>query len=67
MDSSAPPESGSPGILAVDGKLPRPLKIGGAVRWRLDEIRAWLAAGCPNRQEWETTCRVTQKGVQHVG
>jgi predicted DNA-binding transcriptional regulator AlpA len=35
------------------GKLPKPVKIGGAVRWRLDEITAWLAAECPDRQKWE--------------
>ena len=28
-------------------KLPAPLRIGGAVRWRLEEIRKWIAAGCP--------------------
>lgn len=35
------------------GKLPRPVRIGGAVRWRLDEITAWLAADCPHRNRWE--------------
>ncbi len=40
------------------GKLPRPVHIGGAVRWRLEEINAWLAAGCPDRQQWESTRQV---------
>ena len=35
------------------GKLPRPVRVGGSVRWRLDEIRAWLDAGCPTRAKWE--------------
>lgn len=35
------------------GKIPRPIKIGGAVRWRLDEIKNWLASGCPDRKNWE--------------
>lgn len=35
------------------GRLPAPVRIGGRVVWRVDEIRAWLAAGAPNRDEWE--------------
>lgn len=35
------------------GKLPAPIRIGGRVVWRVDEIRKWLAAGAPNRDEWE--------------
>ena len=34
------------------GKLPRPVKIGGSVRWRLGEVEAWLDAGCPPRSKW---------------
>jgi len=34
------------------GKLPSPLRIGGRVLWRTAEIRAWLAAGAPDRDEW---------------
>ncbi|MBN9518546.1 helix-turn-helix domain-containing protein [bacterium] len=34
------------------GKLPIPLRIGGKVVWRLDELRSWLAAGAPDRAEW---------------
>ena len=29
------------------GQLPLPVRLGGAVRWRLDEIQNWIAAGCP--------------------
>jgi predicted DNA-binding transcriptional regulator AlpA len=39
--------------LAAAGKLPRPLRLAGSVRWRMDEIREWVAAGCPDRRTWE--------------
>ena len=29
------------------GALPRPLRLGAAVRWRADDIKQWIAAGCP--------------------
>jgi predicted DNA-binding transcriptional regulator AlpA len=35
------------------GKLPRPVRIGGRVLWSVTELRAWLAAGCPDRETWE--------------
>jgi predicted DNA-binding transcriptional regulator AlpA len=35
------------------GRLPRPLRIGGRVVWRVSEIEAWVAAGAPPRSEWE--------------
>ncbi len=34
------------------GRLPQPIRLGGAVRWRLAEIKQWIAAGCPAR--WQT-------------
>jgi len=40
--------------LDCSGKLPRPVRIGGAVRWRVEEITAWLASDCPDREHWET-------------
>ena len=39
--------------LDVEGRLPMPVKLGGSVRWRLSELRAWINAGCPSRQRWE--------------
>jgi predicted DNA-binding transcriptional regulator AlpA len=40
--------------LRAGGKLPEPLRLGAQVlRWPLAEIRAWLAARCPPRREWE--------------
>jgi excisionase family DNA binding protein len=34
------------------GRLPLPIRLGRSVRWPADEIRAWLAAGCPERARW---------------
>jgi len=35
------------------GKLPRPLRLGGQRRWRAEEVREWIRAGMPSRDEWE--------------
>lgn len=37
------------------GKLPAPIRIGSRVVWRVDEIRAWLDAGAPDRETWAAT------------
>lgn len=29
------------------GQLPAPVRLRKAVRWRVSDIEAWLAAGCP--------------------
>jgi len=34
--------------LADAGKMPRPLKLGGAVRWDRDVVRRWIESGCPS-------------------
>lgn len=36
------------------GMIPRPIRIGRSTLWRAEELRAWVAAGCPRRREWET-------------
>ena len=33
-------------------KLPEPVKFGGSVRWPIEEIKSWIAAGLPNRIRW---------------
>ena len=33
--------------LADAGRMPRPLKLGGANRWRRDELKRWIDDGCP--------------------
>jgi hypothetical protein len=35
------------------GKIPKPLRIGHATYWRPEELKAWVAAGCPDRETWE--------------
>lgn len=45
--------------LNASGRLPRPIKLGRSVRWPVDELRAWLAAGAPSRDKWEAM----QKGI----
>ncbi len=37
------------------GQLPAPLSLGRLRRWSLQEIRDWLAAGCPCRHDWMAT------------
>ena len=39
--------------LNAAGKLPRPVRLGGSVRWLRKEIEAFVGAGCPDRQTWE--------------
>ena len=36
--------------LADSGRMPRPMKLGGAVRWDRDEITRWIDAGCPAQE-----------------
>ncbi|NLE38407.1 MAG: helix-turn-helix domain-containing protein [Pirellulaceae bacterium] len=43
------------------GRLPSPIRIGRGLRWRRDEIDAWLAAGCPARDEWRGQRTNTKK------
>jgi predicted DNA-binding transcriptional regulator AlpA len=35
------------------GQIPPPVRIGRCVRWRSEDIRTWLDAGCPDRRQWE--------------
>ena len=35
------------------GKIPAPIRIGGAVRWSAQDVSDWLAAGAPDRRTWE--------------
>jgi len=49
------------------GRIPSPVRIGGTVRWRRDEIEAWIIAGAPPRERWSwergnPECRVDKCG-----
>ena len=35
------------------GWVPRPIRIARSTLWRVEELRAWIEAGCPRRDEWE--------------
>lgn len=39
--------------LNAAGKLPKPIRLGGSVRWKRAEIQNWFEAGCPDRKTWE--------------
>ena len=36
----------------VEGQVPAPVRLGSSVRWDLDELRRWSAAGCLDRVRW---------------
>jgi len=42
------------------GKLPKPVRLGGSVRWNREEILGWFEAGCPDRQSWEAQKEVAR-------
>lgn len=35
--------------LRSKGWMPEPIRVGGAVRWRRNEIDQWIGNGCPKR------------------
>ena len=39
--------------LNSSGKIPAPVKIGGATRWKLSDISLWQDQNCPEREEFE--------------
>jgi excisionase family DNA binding protein len=39
--------------LHSQGRIPRPVRLGRAVRWDRVTIERWLAAGAPPRERWE--------------
>jgi len=39
--------------LDSSGRLPKPFRLGGSVRWNRREIENWIKAGCPVRKQWE--------------
>ena len=34
-------------------RVPAPIKLGGRTLWRVQELRGWVEAGCPDRRTWE--------------
>ena len=39
--------------LSAAGRIPKAVKIGGSVRWKLSDVEQWLEMGCPIRKEFE--------------
>lgn len=38
-------------VWSSEGRMPRPCRIGRSIRWRLKEVRDWIAAGAPDLRE----------------
>jgi excisionase family DNA binding protein len=36
-----------------EGKMPKPIRIGKAVRFSYEELQAWVNAGGPPQKEWK--------------
>ena len=39
--------------MKASGKLPKPVWVGGCVRWRMDDINLFIELGCPSQREFE--------------
>jgi predicted DNA-binding transcriptional regulator AlpA len=37
--------------LSDSDRMPRPIRLGSLVRWRKDDIKAWIDAGCPSTRK----------------
>jgi len=46
--------------LNAAGRLPKPIRLGGSVRWKRAEIQQWFEVGCPDRRTWDTMKEVAQ-------
>jgi predicted DNA-binding transcriptional regulator AlpA len=45
------------------GRCPAPLRVTpGSVRWRAEELREWIAAGCVPRREWDALRSAQRNG-----
>jgi predicted DNA-binding transcriptional regulator AlpA len=40
------------------GRVPEPIRLGRRRLWRVDELQAWIAAGCPGQNRWEQMNKV---------
>ncbi len=39
--------------MRAGGKVPKPIKLGRCVRWRIAEIEEWVQSDCPPLDRWE--------------
>jgi predicted DNA-binding transcriptional regulator AlpA len=42
-------------------RIPAPVKLGGRTLWRVEELHAWVTAGCPSRSVWEALEKACRK------
>jgi predicted DNA-binding transcriptional regulator AlpA len=35
------------------GRIPSPIRLGGRTLWRVQELREWVEAGCPDNRTWQ--------------
>jgi predicted DNA-binding transcriptional regulator AlpA len=38
--------------LLARGKVPPPVRLGGRVLWRVEELEEWVRHGCPDARTW---------------
>jgi len=51
------------------GEMPAAVKIGRLVKWNSEELKGWVTAGCPPRDEWEKLpeqTRLTNPNPDHT-
>ena len=46
--------------LHSSGRIPKPVRLGRAVRWNRKTLENWLEAGGPPRDRWEILCQGKQ-------
>jgi prophage regulatory protein len=44
------------------GRMPRPVRVGGCLRWKASEINVWIALGCPARAAFEARREMATDG-----
>ena len=35
------------------GRMPKPIRIGSAIRWPYNQLKAWVDSGCPETNQWK--------------
>ncbi len=51
--------------LNAAGRVPQPVRLGGALAWPREELAAWCRYGCPPRAEWAPVWRVLRTAPRH--
>ena len=42
--------------MARSGRMPKPAKLGKALRWSQTELEEWVAGGCPDLRQSQKNC-----------